>query len=174
MLRSLRALPQTEGAHPASVDKLLTRIIGFTGEFDLYLKKVTAQYVKDMIRSEPEIMSPERAQDLARKSTPESELTAEPTVNNKRFPTIKQRKCKRSTRRDPTESINRISCNTKSRQTVTKRNIIQKCTQQSQRSIPPTHKRADESENDDFLDEIIPGLTMPHLSPHKSDIETTQ
>ncbi|KAA6361508.1 MAG: hypothetical protein EZS28_042965, partial [Streblomastix strix] len=27
MLRSLRALPQTEGAHPASVDTLLTRIV---------------------------------------------------------------------------------------------------------------------------------------------------
>ncbi|KAA6382809.1 MAG: hypothetical protein EZS28_021661 [Streblomastix strix] len=45
---------------------------------------------------------------------------------------------------------------------------------QSQRSISPAHKRADKSEEDDFLDEIIPGITMPHLPPHKSDIETAQ
>ncbi|KAA6355251.1 MAG: hypothetical protein EZS28_049221, partial [Streblomastix strix] len=45
---------------------------------------------------------------------------------------------------------------------------------QSQRSISPTHKRADESEDDDFLDEIIPEITMSHLPPHMSDIETAQ
>ncbi|KAA6370221.1 MAG: hypothetical protein EZS28_034252, partial [Streblomastix strix] len=54
MLMSLRALPQTEGAHPASVDTLLTRIVGFTGELDQELKKLTAQQVIDMIRSKPE------------------------------------------------------------------------------------------------------------------------
>ncbi|KAA6379285.1 MAG: hypothetical protein EZS28_025187 [Streblomastix strix] len=45
---------------------------------------------------------------------------------------------------------------------------------QSQRSISPTHKRADESEDDDFLDAIIPGITMPYLPPHMNDIEITQ
>ncbi|KAA6363745.1 MAG: hypothetical protein EZS28_040729, partial [Streblomastix strix] len=45
---------------------------------------------------------------------------------------------------------------------------------QSQRSISPTHKRADESEDDEFLDEIIPGMTMPHLPRHMSDIESAQ
>ncbi|KAA6397259.1 MAG: hypothetical protein EZS28_007213 [Streblomastix strix] len=54
---------------------------------------------------------------------------------------------------------------------TTERNQQQR---QSQRSISPTHKRADESEDDDFLDEIIPGITMPHLSSHKTDIETAQ
>ncbi|KAA6388231.1 MAG: hypothetical protein EZS28_016239 [Streblomastix strix] len=76
MLRSLRALPQTEGAHPASVDTLLTRIVGFTGELDQELKKLTAQQVIDMIRSKPEIMPPEWAQDQARKPTLETQLTA--------------------------------------------------------------------------------------------------
>ncbi|KAA6353518.1 MAG: hypothetical protein EZS28_050955, partial [Streblomastix strix] len=76
MLRSLRALLQTEGAHPASVDTLLTRIVGFTGELDQELKELTAQQVIDMIRSKPEIMPPEWAQDLARKPTPETQLTA--------------------------------------------------------------------------------------------------
>ncbi|KAA6375617.1 MAG: hypothetical protein EZS28_028856 [Streblomastix strix] len=45
---------------------------------------------------------------------------------------------------------------------------------QSQKSISPTHKSADESEDEDFLDEIIPGITMPHLPLHKTDIETAQ
>ncbi|KAA6355830.1 MAG: hypothetical protein EZS28_048643 [Streblomastix strix] len=45
---------------------------------------------------------------------------------------------------------------------------------QSQRSISPTLKKAEESEDDDFLDEIIPGITMLHLPPHMSDIETAQ
>ncbi|KAA6391409.1 MAG: hypothetical protein EZS28_013070, partial [Streblomastix strix] len=76
MLRSLSALPQTEGAHPASVDTLLTRIVGFTGELDQELKMLTAQQVIDMIRSKLEIISPEWAQDLARKPTPETQLTA--------------------------------------------------------------------------------------------------
>ncbi|KAA6358477.1 MAG: hypothetical protein EZS28_045998 [Streblomastix strix] len=76
MLRSLRALPQIEGAHPASVDTLLKRIEGFTGELDQELKKLTAQQVIDMIRSKPEIMPPEWAQDLVRKLTPETQLTA--------------------------------------------------------------------------------------------------
>ncbi|KAA6353200.1 MAG: hypothetical protein EZS28_051273, partial [Streblomastix strix] len=37
-----------------------------TGELDQELKKLTAQQVIDMIRSKPEIMPPEWAQDLAR------------------------------------------------------------------------------------------------------------
>ncbi|KAA6382029.1 MAG: hypothetical protein EZS28_022444 [Streblomastix strix] len=52
---------------------------------------------------------------------------------------------------------------------ATERNQQQR---QSQRSISPTHKRADESEDNDFLDEIIPGMKMPHLPPHLSDIDT--
>ncbi|KAA6378606.1 MAG: hypothetical protein EZS28_025866 [Streblomastix strix] len=54
---------------------------------------------------------------------------------------------------------------------TTERNQQQR---QSQRSISPAHKRDDESEDDYFLDEIIPGITMPHLPPHKTDIETAQ
>ncbi|KAA6371664.1 MAG: hypothetical protein EZS28_032809 [Streblomastix strix] len=54
---------------------------------------------------------------------------------------------------------------------TTERNQQQR---QSQKSISPTHKRADESEDDDFLDEIIPGIAIPHLPLHKSDIETAQ
>ncbi|KAA6314175.1 MAG: hypothetical protein EZS28_055630, partial [Streblomastix strix] len=45
---------------------------------------------------------------------------------------------------------------------------------QSQRSISPLHKKADESEDDEFLDAIIPEMTMPHLPPHMKDIETAQ
>ncbi|KAA6388311.1 MAG: hypothetical protein EZS28_016158, partial [Streblomastix strix] len=45
---------------------------------------------------------------------------------------------------------------------------------QSQRSISPPHKRADESEDENFLDEIIPRMKMPHLPPHMSDLETAQ
>ncbi|KAA6394082.1 MAG: hypothetical protein EZS28_010391 [Streblomastix strix] len=45
---------------------------------------------------------------------------------------------------------------------------------QSQRSISPTHKRADDSEDDKFLDEIIPGITMPQLPLYMSDIESAQ
>ncbi|KAA6389017.1 MAG: hypothetical protein EZS28_015455 [Streblomastix strix] len=45
---------------------------------------------------------------------------------------------------------------------------------QSQRSISSLHKRANESEDDDFLDEIIPGMNMPHLPTHMNDIETEQ
>ncbi|KAA6363905.1 MAG: hypothetical protein EZS28_040568, partial [Streblomastix strix] len=72
LLRSLRALPQTDGAHPASVDTLLTRIVGFTGELDQELKKLTAKQVIDMNGSKPEIMPPDWAQDLVRKPTSES------------------------------------------------------------------------------------------------------
>ncbi|KAA6353437.1 MAG: hypothetical protein EZS28_051037 [Streblomastix strix] len=87
---------------------------------------------------------------------------------------------------DPTESINGIDCNINSRETVTECNNNQKITlppptternqqqRQSQRSISPTHRRADESEDDDFLDEIIPGKTMPNLPPLKNNIETAQ
>ncbi|KAA6355516.1 MAG: hypothetical protein EZS28_048958 [Streblomastix strix] len=66
LLRSLRALIQTVGAHSASVDTLLTRIVGFTGELDQELKKLAAQQLIDMIRSKPKIMPPEWAQDLVR------------------------------------------------------------------------------------------------------------
>ncbi|KAA6392167.1 MAG: hypothetical protein EZS28_012302, partial [Streblomastix strix] len=54
---------------------------------------------------------------------------------------------------------------------TTERNQQQR---QSQRSISPTHKRAEKSEDDDFLDEIIPGITIPNFPPHKTDIETAQ
>ncbi|KAA6355252.1 MAG: hypothetical protein EZS28_049222 [Streblomastix strix] len=60
MLKSLRARFYTDGAHPVSVDTILARIVGFTGEFDQELKKFTAQQVIDMIRSKPEKISPER------------------------------------------------------------------------------------------------------------------
>ncbi|KAA6361023.1 MAG: hypothetical protein EZS28_043449, partial [Streblomastix strix] len=45
---------------------------------------------------------------------------------------------------------------------------------QSQRSISPTYKKVDEYEDDEFLDAIIPGMTMPHLPPHVRDIESAQ
>ncbi|KAA6374927.1 MAG: hypothetical protein EZS28_029546 [Streblomastix strix] len=45
---------------------------------------------------------------------------------------------------------------------------------QSNCSISPTLKRTEESEEDDFLNNIILGITMPHLPPHKTDLETTQ
>ncbi|KAA6364922.1 MAG: hypothetical protein EZS28_039550 [Streblomastix strix] len=45
---------------------------------------------------------------------------------------------------------------------------------QSQRSISPPYKKADESEDDEFLDAIISAMTMPHLPPHMKDIETAQ
>ncbi|KAA6353389.1 MAG: hypothetical protein EZS28_051084, partial [Streblomastix strix] len=45
---------------------------------------------------------------------------------------------------------------------------------QSQRSISPPHKKAEESGDDQFLEEVIPGMKMPHLPPHMSDIETAQ
>ncbi|KAA6398749.1 MAG: hypothetical protein EZS28_005722 [Streblomastix strix] len=76
MLRSLRALPQTEGARFASENTLLTRIVSFTGQLDQELKNLTTQQVIVMIRSKPEIMPPEWAQDLARKPIPETQLTA--------------------------------------------------------------------------------------------------
>ncbi|KAA6368125.1 MAG: hypothetical protein EZS28_036349 [Streblomastix strix] len=45
---------------------------------------------------------------------------------------------------------------------------------QSKRQTFPKHKRTDESGEDDIPDEIIPGISMPHLPPHKSDMETAQ
>ncbi|KAA6402180.1 MAG: hypothetical protein EZS28_002290 [Streblomastix strix] len=56
MLRSLRALSQSERAHPTSVDMQLTRILVFTGKLDQELKKLTAQQVVDQIWSNPEIV----------------------------------------------------------------------------------------------------------------------
>ncbi|KAA6365066.1 MAG: hypothetical protein EZS28_039409 [Streblomastix strix] len=54
---------------------------------------------------------------------------------------------------------------------TTERNQQQR---QSQRSKSLIHKSADESEEDGFLDEMIHDITMPHLLPHKTDIETAQ
>ncbi|KAA6387807.1 MAG: hypothetical protein EZS28_016665 [Streblomastix strix] len=76
MLKSLRSLPQTEGAYPASIDTLLTRIVGLTGELDQEQKNLTAQQVKNLIKSKPEIMPPEWVQDLARRPKQETQLTA--------------------------------------------------------------------------------------------------
>ncbi|KAA6373007.1 MAG: hypothetical protein EZS28_031465 [Streblomastix strix] len=76
ILRSFRALPQTEGAHPTSVDTLLTRIIGFTAELDQEIKKLTAQQVTDLTGSKSQIMSLEWAPDFARKPTLETQLAA--------------------------------------------------------------------------------------------------
>ncbi|KAA6375226.1 MAG: hypothetical protein EZS28_029250 [Streblomastix strix] len=45
---------------------------------------------------------------------------------------------------------------------------------QSQRSTSPTHKRADESEEDEFLDATIPRMTIPNIPPHMSEIESAQ
>ncbi|KAA6355309.1 MAG: hypothetical protein EZS28_049164 [Streblomastix strix] len=69
MLRSLRALPQTDKTHPASVNTLLTRILGYIGKLDQELRKLTAQQVTDLMRSKPEIMSPDQAQSFGRKPT---------------------------------------------------------------------------------------------------------
>ncbi|KAA6353146.1 MAG: hypothetical protein EZS28_051326 [Streblomastix strix] len=44
----------------------------------------------------------------------------------------------------------------------------------SYRLIFRTHKRTDESEEDDFLDVIITRITMPQFPSHKIDIETAQ
>ncbi|KAA6394083.1 MAG: hypothetical protein EZS28_010390 [Streblomastix strix] len=70
------SIAQTEGADPASVDTLLTRIVGFTEELDQELKKLTVLQVIDIIKSKPEIMPSKWVQDLARKPTPETQLTA--------------------------------------------------------------------------------------------------
>ncbi|KAA6365474.1 MAG: hypothetical protein EZS28_039000 [Streblomastix strix] len=59
----------TEGKRQASVDSLRTRIVGFTGELDQELKKLAAQQIIDLIKSKPEIIPPECAQNLARKPT---------------------------------------------------------------------------------------------------------
>ncbi|KAA6393228.1 MAG: hypothetical protein EZS28_011245 [Streblomastix strix] len=242
MLGQLSELSQIEGAHPASVDTLLTRIVGFTGELDHELKKQTAQQVIDMIRSKPQIIPPEWAQDLVRKPTPETQLTAiittsiplpklwianaipdltnsvpsypitesiftndEPTVNNKRIRLQRNDNARdqqgtiqpnQQTEQAVIQTVERPRRSTTSIRSVnnmlippipaypeqqpariplfsyiTERNQQQR---QSQRSISPTHKRADESEEDDFLDEIIPRITILHLSPHKSDIESAQ
>ncbi|KAA6384550.1 MAG: hypothetical protein EZS28_019921 [Streblomastix strix] len=276
MLRSLRALPQTEGAHPASVDTLLTRIVGFTEELDQELKILTAQQVIDMIRSKPEIIPPECAQDLVRKPTPETQLTAflpllsqlqqqslnpyaplNPFYNqlpqqqvqgqqppqypfqysgqpmqypmqpvqfpviqppNPFLPTMNPPQTQMSEPRLPsnetvreqqgpiqpgqqmeqatTQTVERPRQSTTSVRSVhnmlitqisaypqqqtpripllpytTEKNHQQR---QSWRSISPTHMGAEESEDDEFLDAIIPGMTMPHLPPHMSDIESAQ
>ncbi|KAA6402312.1 MAG: hypothetical protein EZS28_002157 [Streblomastix strix] len=75
MLRSLRVLHLTERADPALVDTLHARIMCLTGKLDQELKKLIVQQVIDLIRSKPEIMLPDWAQDIARKSTPETQLT---------------------------------------------------------------------------------------------------
>ncbi|KAA6371398.1 MAG: hypothetical protein EZS28_033074 [Streblomastix strix] len=67
ILRSLRELSQTERAYSASIDTLLTRIVGFSGELDQKLMKLTAQQVIDLIRSNPEIIPPEWDQHFAKK-----------------------------------------------------------------------------------------------------------
>ncbi|KAA6388044.1 MAG: hypothetical protein EZS28_016433 [Streblomastix strix] len=54
---------------------------------------------------------------------------------------------------------------------TTERNQQQR---QSQRSISPTQKKADESEDDEFLNEIMPSITMSHLPSNKTDIEIAQ
>ncbi|KAA6394323.1 MAG: hypothetical protein EZS28_010149 [Streblomastix strix] len=266
----------TEGAHPASVDTLLIRIVDFTGAMNQDLKKLTAQQVMDLIRSKPEIMPPEWAQDLVRKPTPETQLTVvlpllsqlqqqipnpyappNPFYNqlpqqqmqgqqppqypfqysgqpmqysiqqnqfpvilppNPFLPTMNPPQTQMNEPRPPnnqivreqqdpiqpgqqmeqatTQAIERPRQSTASVRSVpnmlippipaypqqqtpripllpytTERNQQQR---QSQRSISPTHKRADESEEDEFLDTVIPGMTMPHLPPHLSDIESTQ
>ncbi|KAA6383123.1 MAG: hypothetical protein EZS28_021350 [Streblomastix strix] len=276
MMRSLRALSQTEGAHPASLDTLLTRIVGFTAELDQELKKLTAQQVIDMIRSKPEIMPPEWAQDLARKPTSETQLTSFlpqlnqlqqqslnpyaplnpfynqapqqqaqgqqplqyfflysghpmqypiqpvqfpiiqplnpflPTVNppqtqlSEPLPSSNQTVREQQGPIQPSQYMEQAAMQTVERprqsttsvrsvhnmlippisaylqqQTprilllpnTTERNQEQR---QSQRSISTTHMRADESEDDEFIDAIIPGMTMSHLPLHMSDIESAQ
>ncbi|KAA6393734.1 MAG: hypothetical protein EZS28_010737 [Streblomastix strix] len=59
MLKSLRTFSQNEGAHPASKDALLTKIIDIIGELDQELKKLNAQQVIDLIRRKLEIMPPD-------------------------------------------------------------------------------------------------------------------
>ncbi|KAA6363524.1 MAG: hypothetical protein EZS28_040950 [Streblomastix strix] len=44
----------------------------------------------------------------------------------------------------------------------------------SKRSTSSTYKRVDESEDDEFQDAIIPGMIIPHLPPHKNDIQPAQ
>ncbi|KAA6400185.1 MAG: hypothetical protein EZS28_004285 [Streblomastix strix] len=276
MLRSQRALAWTEGAHLASVDTLLTRIVGFTRELDQELKKLTAQQVIDLIRSTPEIMPPEWAQDIARNTTSETQQTTflqqlsqlqlqslnpyaplnsfynqipqhqmqgqqplqyhfqctrqpmQYPIQPTQFPFIpplnpflltmnppqthiiehrlpsnenvreQQSSSQLSQQMDQaaTQTVERPRQNATSIRSVpnmlippipayqqqqtsripllpytTERNQQQR---QSQRSMSSTHKRADESEDDDFLDEISPGMTMPHLPPHLSDIESAQ
>ncbi|KAA6395243.1 MAG: hypothetical protein EZS28_009234 [Streblomastix strix] len=140
MLKSLRALLQTEGAHPASKDILLIRIVGFTGELDKEMKQLTAQQVIDLIRSKLEIMPPEQAQDLARKPTIETQLTGSKFLEYHCYHTQQR------------EFNNRDRVKDQS----------------------PKRKKTDESEEDDFLDEIIPKITVPHLPLHKIDIESAQ
>ncbi|KAA6402146.1 MAG: hypothetical protein EZS28_002334 [Streblomastix strix] len=74
MLRSQRALPLTDGAHPASVGTPLTRIMGFSGELDQELKKLSVQQRIDLIWSNLQIISPEFAQEIAQKLTPVTQM----------------------------------------------------------------------------------------------------
>ncbi|KAA6378183.1 MAG: hypothetical protein EZS28_026290 [Streblomastix strix] len=244
MLRSLRALPQTEEAHPASVDTLIIRIESFTGELDQELMKLTAQQVLDSIRNKLEIMLPKWAQDLARKPTPETQLTAffnivklvttvEPeslrttqsflqltpsTVNIRTITVIISFPILWTTNAIPdltnsipgystSESVQQVGQaitqtveGPRQNETATRsvhnlliplisvypqqqtfrilplpytieRNQPQR---QIKTSISPTHKKNDESEDDELLDEIIPGITMPHLPSHKIDIEIAE
>ncbi|KAA6367748.1 MAG: hypothetical protein EZS28_036724, partial [Streblomastix strix] len=76
MMRSLGSLSQTEDVHPASADTLLIKIVGFTGDLDQELKKPIAQQVIDLIRSKPEVIPPEWAQDLVKNTKLETQQTA--------------------------------------------------------------------------------------------------
>ncbi|KAA6396751.1 MAG: hypothetical protein EZS28_007723 [Streblomastix strix] len=107
----------------------------------------------------------------------------ESTVNtNMRTLTIKQRKCKRLTKRDSTESTSRMSSDatTYLQQQTFRIPLLLYTTQRGQqrrhskRSLTPTLKKTDESEEDDFLDQVTYGITIPHLLPHNVDLETAQ
>ncbi|KAA6378317.1 MAG: hypothetical protein EZS28_026156 [Streblomastix strix] len=275
MQRSSQALSQTVRAHPACVETVLARIEAFTGELNQELKKFTAQQIIDMIRSKPKIMPPEWAQDLARKPTPETQLTAflpllsqlqQQSLNpyaplnlfynqppqqqiqrqqqqqypfqysgqpmqypiQGQFPVIQPlhlflltvnplqtqigepQSSNNETIRDQqgsiqpgqwleqaaTQTVERPRQSTTSSRSVHNMLIppipaypqqqtpripllpytIERNQQQiqSQRSISPTHKRVDKSEDYEFLDAIIPVITMQYLPSHKNDIKSAQ
>ncbi|KAA6390366.1 MAG: hypothetical protein EZS28_014108 [Streblomastix strix] len=234
ILRSLRALPRTDGALLATVGTLLTRIVGFTGELDQELKKLTAQQQSLNPYAPPNPFYNQPPQQQIQVQQPPQypfQYSGQPIqypIYPVQFPTIPPSNPFKTTVNPPqtqmseprlptnetvreqqssslsSQQMEQASIQTveRSRQSTTSiRNVhnllippIPAYTQQqtprmpllpytternqqqrqSQRSISPSHKKADESEDDEFLDEVIPGMKIPHFPPHMSDIETAQ
>ncbi|KAA6390063.1 MAG: hypothetical protein EZS28_014412 [Streblomastix strix] len=160
-------------------------VIRFTGELDQEMKKQIAQQVINLIRRKPKIRPPESALGSGQKidtrnttyyvlTTVESIATVklEPLLSTQSFlqptPLTVDIKIITITNALPIYWIAKAIPDLTN--SAPKKLVVEK----EKSSISSTPKTADESEEDDFQDEIITEIAMLYLPSHKIDVETAQ
>ncbi|KAA6373207.1 MAG: hypothetical protein EZS28_031267 [Streblomastix strix] len=196
MLKGLRKKPQVDGAQPASVDAIMKRMIGFSGELDYIPPKLTPQQIIDLIKSKPELMPPGWKADLKKTTTVQDQLAPflplltqlqqanelpriiqvrQPSRLTQLTPNLFQAPVIPMAPAPPAQQMQRPR-NTREQSLMEKDAsiVIRQESNSRERSMSPGKQIYEESEDEEFLETIISGIPVPRLPLLSTDVKTAR